>query len=143
MKKLLFSIFLSIIVLLPFYSMQIVRAVDCTAPGVPVGCVPKDPEPGTGNCSFDKDSNKLCNPLPDKNVEDLIVRGLKYILGIIGTLAVVMIVIAGFRMVTSQGNEHAVGAAKKTITWAVIGLLVAFLAYSAVAIIQNALVNSK
>jgi uncharacterized membrane protein YjfL (UPF0719 family) len=39
----------------------------------------------------------------------------------------------------SQGNEEAVSAAKKTITWAVIGLVIALLSFSIVAIVQNLL----
>jgi hypothetical protein len=52
-----------------------------------------------------------------------------------------MIVIGGFRMVVSQGNEHGVGQAKKTITWAIVGLIVAVMAYSIVAIVQSLLVS--
>ncbi len=40
------------------------------------------------------------------------------------SLAVLMIVIGGFRLVTSAGNEEVEGKVKKQITWAVVGLVV-------------------
>ena len=40
-------------------------------------------------------------------------------------------------MVISQGNEEAVTAAKKSIMWSVLGLIVVLLAFSIIAIIQN------
>ena len=54
------------------------------------------------------------------------------ILYIIGIVAVVMIVIGGFRYVVSSGDSSAVTSAKNTIMFAVIGLVVAGLAYTIV-----------
>jgi hypothetical protein len=42
----------------------------------------------------------------------------------VGSVAVLMIVVTGFRMVTSGGNEEVVNKSKKQITWAIIGLVV-------------------
>jgi len=63
------------------------------------------------------------------------------VLGIIGTvvkdllflgglLAVVLVMYGGFLMVTSQGNPAGVEKAKKTISGAIVGLIVALLAYA-------------
>ena len=52
------------------------------------------------------------------------------LLFIIGALSVVMIVYGGFRYVTSAGEASAVSAAKNTIIYAVVGLVVALLAYA-------------
>ena len=43
---------------------------------------------------------------------------------IIGVVAVVMIIIAGFNFITSGGDSNKVAAAKSTIIYAVIGLIV-------------------
>lgn len=43
---------------------------------------------------------------------------------IIGAVAILLIVIAGVRMVTGQGNDEVYGKARQTILWAVIGLAV-------------------
>lgn len=51
---------------------------------------------------------------------------------IIGAVAVIMIVIGGFMYVTSQGDSSKTTSAKNTILYAVIGLIVALLAYAVV-----------
>jgi hypothetical protein len=61
-----------------------------------------------------------------------------FFLGICGW-SLLMIIIGGLRMVISRGNSEAVGAGKKTVTWAIIGFIVALLSYSIVAILQSAL----
>src|SRR3989339_578116 len=51
-------------------------------------------------------------------------------LGLLGTICTVIILYAGFRWMTSAGNEDAIGSAKKTLIAAVIGLLIIFAAYA-------------
>lgn len=58
-----------------------------------------------------------------------IVNALLYILG---AVAVLMIVIGGIKYTTSNGDSSAVSGAKNTILYAVIGLVVAMLAYAIV-----------
>lgn len=50
----------------------------------------------------------------------------------IGTLAVIMIIYGGFKYVSSSGEASAVASAKNTILYAVIGIIVAALAYNIV-----------
>lgn len=50
----------------------------------------------------------------------------------IGAISVLMIIIGGVRYTMSAGNEKAVGAAKNTILYAVVGLVVALLAFAIV-----------
>ncbi|HET9850407.1 MAG TPA: pilin [Candidatus Saccharimonadales bacterium] len=54
-----------------------------------------------------------------------------------GAIAVIMIIVAGLRFVTSAGSENAVAGAKKTITFAVIGLIVVALAQIIVHFVLN------
>lgn len=58
---------------------------------------------------------------------------------IAGALAVIMIIIGGIRYATSGGNGAAVTAAKNTILYAVVGLIIAFLAFAAVNFILGTL----
>ena len=51
---------------------------------------------------------------------------------IVGAIAVIMIIIGGFRYVISSGNDQATAGAKNTIMFAVVGLVVAFLAFAIV-----------
>jgi len=47
----------------------------------------------------------------------------------IGIVAVIIIIAAGIRMVTSRGDSSAVAKAMKTITYAVAGLVVAMVSF--------------
>ena len=55
----------------------------------------------------------------------------------IGILSVIMLIFGGFRYVTSSGNKDAVTAAKNTILYAIIGLLVALFAYAIIRFVLN------
>ncbi len=50
---------------------------------------------------------------------------LQIVFGIAAALAVLMIVIAGFRFIAGEGNPQEVSKARSTILYAVIGLIVA------------------
>jgi membrane-associated HD superfamily phosphohydrolase len=54
---------------------------------------------------------------------------LKLVFGFAGAISVIIIVIAGLKYVTSQGNPQETAKAKDTIIYAVIGLAVCFLAF--------------
>lgn len=64
------------------------------------------------------------------------------LLFIIGAVSVAMIIYGGFRYVTSGGEASAVKSAKDTITYAVIGLIVAVLAYSIASFVIGSLDGS-
>jgi hypothetical protein len=59
------------------------------------------------------------------------------LLFIIGAIAVVMLIIGGVRYVVSAGDQNAVTSAKNTILYAIIGIVVAFLAYAAVNFVSS------
>ncbi|MBN9398454.1 hypothetical protein BGO18_00180 [Candidatus Saccharibacteria bacterium 47-87] len=54
------------------------------------------------------------------------------LLFVAGALAVIMIIIGGIRYATSGGNASNVTAAKNTILYAIVGLIIAFLAFAIV-----------
>ena len=54
------------------------------------------------------------------------------LLFLIGAICVIMLIWGGIRYTTSAGNSTAVSSAKNTIMYAVIGLIIAFLAYAIV-----------
>ena len=55
----------------------------------------------------------------------------------VGILAVIMLIWGGIRYVLSGGDSGAVSSAKKTILYAVVGLIVAILAYAIVNFVIN------
>ena len=64
------------------------------------------------------------------------------LLFIVGAVAVIMIVIGGLRYVVSGGDASQVQAAKNTILYALVGIIVAILAYAAVNFVINSFVPS-
>jgi uncharacterized membrane protein YjgN (DUF898 family) len=54
------------------------------------------------------------------------------LLFILGAIAVVMVIVGGIRYATSNGEQAQVTSAKNTIMYAIIGLVVAFIAYAIV-----------
>ena len=61
------------------------------------------------------------------------------LLYIIGAISVIMLVIGGLRYVISGGNDQAVTGAKNTILYAIIGIVVALLAYAIVNFVIGAI----
>lgn len=68
----------------------------------------------------------------DTDVDSLIGTVVNTLLFIIGAVAVIMLIFGGFRYVTSGGDSNAVTSAKNTILYAIIGIIVAVLAYAIV-----------
>ena len=72
------------------------------------------------------------NNCGDYGVNDFIVLAIKvssWVLGIVGSLALIMFIYGGFMFLISAGSAEAVGKAKKIITAAVIGLVIVFASY--------------
>lgn len=54
------------------------------------------------------------------------------LLFIIGAVSVIMLIMGGIRYTISQGDSAAITSAKNTILYAIVGIVVALLAYAAV-----------
>lgn len=61
---------------------------------------------------------------------------------LVGVVAVIMIIVGGFRYITSGGNDTSVTSAKNTILYAIIGLVVVALAQLIVRFTLSKLTNS-
>ena len=66
----------------------------------------------------------------------IVVNALLYILG---AVSVIMIIIGGVRYTTSMGDAKHIESAKNTILYAVVGLVVAILAYAIVNFVVTAI----
>jgi len=60
-----------------------------------------------------------------------------FLFGLVVPLFIIMAIWGGFQLLTARGNPESISKGKKTLTWAVIGLLVVLLAASIAAIIQS------
>lgn len=82
-------------------------------------------------CTGANASSEVCQSKND-SANKLIGNIVNTLLFIVGILSVVMVIWGGIRYTTSAGNASSVTAAKNTIVYAIVGLVVAFLAYAVV-----------
>lgn len=73
---------------------------------------------------------KQITELPNSNtsLEDFIIKIINWAIGFSAIVAVVMIVFAGFKYITANGDENKISSATKTLTFAIVGLVVCFIA---------------
>jgi hypothetical protein len=65
------------------------------------------------------------------------------LLYLIGAISVIMIIVGGLRYVLSGGNSANITAAKNTILYAIVGVIVAILAYAAIAFVIGSFANNS
>ena len=78
--------------------------------------------------SFWDDISPKLNQGSSKTVEDLIVDVLNWMIGAAAVICVVMLIVGGYSYMTAGGDEQKVGKATKTLTNAIIGLAICFIA---------------
>lgn len=76
----------------------------------------------------DLDNSGNCGPGQTSQLNNLLKNALNILSVIIGVVAVIMIIIGGFRYITSAGDSARIGSAKNTIIYALIGLVIVALA---------------
>lgn len=69
----------------------------------------------------------------------VVTTAVNYLLFAVGALSVIMLIVGGIRYTVSGGNATAVTAAKNTVLYAIVGLIIALLAYAAINFIFNTL----
>lgn len=77
-------------------------------------------------------STAVCGAAGNDNAASMAEKIVSTLLFILGILAVIMIIVGGIRYVTSAGDASRVKAAKDTVMYSVVGLVVAILAYAIV-----------
>jgi len=76
------------------------------------------------------------------DVRQTVAQIIRVAMGLLGIVAVVIILIGGFKWMTAGGNEEQVGDAKKWIFSGVIGLAIILSAYALASFIINQLVTA-
>lgn len=77
------------------------------------------------------------------DVMELVINFGKFLLGIVGSLALLMFVYGGFTWLTSGGESGKIDAGKKILINSVIGIAITFFAYIIVVFVVNALTASS
>lgn len=83
-------------------------------------------------------SETLTNPLGDINTPQAFIgKIINSILGVVGSLALLMFVYGGLIWMTSSGNPEKVKKGRDTLVWAAIGLVIIFSAYGLTRFVIN------
>ena len=85
---------------------------------------------------------KLLDPLgAEGSISEIIARLIRAILGVSGSIALLMFVWGGFLWLTSAGETKRVTQGKETLKWASLGLVVILFAYTMVQVVIAALTS--
>ncbi|MBU0613290.1 pilin [Patescibacteria group bacterium] len=81
--------------------------------------------------------------LGSADLQETVIAIIQWILGLLGLIAVIMILIGGFKWMTAGGNEEKIESAKKLLTSAIIGLVIVLLAWAIVIFALGVLQNTS
>lgn len=114
-RLLLFLLALLVIITRPVFA-------DCATNPTEAGCP----------CALNS-SSAICKDLENKDgLSNTIKNATNIVLFVAGALAVIMIIYGAIRFMTAHGNEKQVESARLIVTYSVIGLIIAILAYALV-----------
>ena len=89
-------------------------------------CPPGSKNPGATNIA-------ACNIDPSHKDDDLISdvnKIINVVIGVLGVVAVAVVIYGGFLFLTAQGDPGKIKKGKDSITWGIIGLVIALLSWS-------------
>lgn len=129
MKKII-VVFLFSLILIPFYGALAVGSDNST--GVTANA---NITPGAGV--------NLKNPIKVNSPQQLIGQVINSVLGIVGSIALLMFIWGGFLWMTAAGNDEKIQQGKKTLTWSALGLVVIFSSYALVSYLIKNIVAGK
>ena len=84
-------------------------------------------------------AGEICNPLTSDKFEDLAAKVGEFLLDVGIVIAVLMVVVGGLQIMTAAGKSEQVTTGRKTIMWALIGLVVLLVAQGLVSLIKDIL----
>jgi hypothetical protein len=79
--------------------------------------------------------------LGTQDVRTTVSNVIKAFMGLLGIVAVVIILLGGFKWMTAGGNEEKVSEAKKLIISGIIGLVIIMSAYAIAQFVVSAIIN--
>lgn len=99
-------------------------------------------DPSGTNYGLNDPTFQQLNINQGSDLKDIVVSIINIALGLLGIIAVIIIMYGGFKWMTAAGNEDQVTQARKMIIDGVIGLVVIFLAWAIASFVINQLVNA-
>jgi len=80
--------------------------------------------------------------LGNRDPRDIAASVIKVILGFLGIIAVVIILLGGFKWMTAAGNEDSIDEAKKLISAGIIGLVIILAAFGVATFVIDNLISA-
>ena len=80
--------------------------------------------------------------LGSRDVKETITAVLNVLLGFLGIIAVIVILLGGFKWMTAGGSEDKVGEAKKLIGAGIVGLVIILAAYAIATYVINTITDA-
>ncbi|MFH1866947.1 MAG: hypothetical protein ABIJ81_02600 [Patescibacteria group bacterium] len=77
----------------------------------------------------------------DVDLIESVARIINILLGFLGVIAIIIIIVAGFKWMTAAGNEESISSAKKMLGAGVIGLVIILAAYAIASFVVGGLIN--
>lgn len=78
-------------------------------------------------------------PTQDQEPSEIVLNGIRVFMQVLGLVALVLIIYAGFTMLTSAGNTEKITSAKNILVWTVIGAIVILSSLGILEFIDNTL----
>ena len=91
-----------------------------------------DPTSAGCPCALNSSSAACQDLIKPDGLSNILKNATNIVLFIAGALAVIMIIYGSIRFMTAHGNEKQVESARLIVTYSVIGLIIAILAYALV-----------
>ena len=99
---------------------------------------------GSQNSLIQDPRTKLCVAAGEnRNAADIITRIINYLLLFAALIAIMFIILGGYRYITSAGNAETAKAGRSTVVNAVIGLAIIILSYVIVSVVNNTLAGEN
>jgi len=89
------------------------------------------------------DSSQGCGSGSNKKLTNVLQLAVNILSFVVGFVAIIMIIISGFKYITSSGDSNNIASAKTTLIYAIVGLVIAALAQVIVRFTISHVLNKK
>lgn len=135
MKRVIITILLSIII-------ATIGINICLADRPPI--IPAGTSEALNIPSISNQQLKDKNTTPEQYVQGVVLPTLtQTIIALAGGLSFLFIIIGGIQILTAYGNEESLSNGRKTVTFAIVGLVISLLSYAIVSIISSVQIGEK
>jgi len=83
------------------------------------------------------DIGDIPNPIQVESIGELVKKGLNFAIGAAAVLCVAVLIFSGYMYITASGDEAKVEKATKSLTFAIVGLAIAFISVLLVNFVLN------